>query len=574
MSTAGESRLARLSVLFDTLLARRQHAAGINTFQIYVNEILAHAGFTFDRRTSIKHVSLDTADILIVALAEDDQTTSESLWQFAEQGGVVIILAGSGSLAQRAGCAISTALTAGYATLPASPAEGTPLRFLSAMPWNITESTSLSVEGIGKLEAGRPGGELMGPLIVRTSVGTGVIERWAVDVASTVVALQQGVEPVRRDGQPAPDGSAQINEGILKADDGFTLDWTLDRRTTSTGQPYFAYPYADLWREVLINRLLLLARERGLALPFVDYWPPGVQSVALISHDSDLNNNDSALTTLRLEQEHAIHSTWCILEPGYAPEVYQQIKAQGHELAFHYNSVEHEQYRWDASEFTRQFEWLKAAAQLETVASNKNHYTRFEGWGDLFVWLETAGIELDQTRGPSKRGNVGLLFGTCHPFFPIAWHDEDNRLYDVLELGFLTQDMDLGNWADSSAIAPFIDAVQRVRGVAHFLFHPIHLHQQEAVRKAFAAVISELRQRGFPFWTSRQINDWERARRTLRVEGIDGQGRCQVRRTSGHGPLGQVVVWAPGATEADEAGNALVGERFGLPCRGQIVEVM
>lgn len=556
MNTAAYSRLARIGVWFDSELARQQHAAGNNTFQVYIGEILAHAGFTFDWLASIADVTPERADILIVALAGDDTATTEQLWQFATRGGAVIGLANLNALADRLGCASASPLDVGYASFPASPAEGTPLRFLHAAPWQAMGS---GVEQIGQLEVLQPGGEPAGAALIRTRVGTGIIERWAVDPAATVVALQQGTLPVTQDGAPAPDGSAALNEGILKADDGFTLDWALDRCTTSTGQPYFAYPYADLWREVFLQRLLHLALEKNLALPFIDSCPQGVEAIALMSHDSDLNDNDSALTTLRLEQEAGIHSTWCIIEPGYAPEVYEQVKAQGHELAFHYNAVEHENYKWDAADFTRQLDWFKQATG-RAAASNKNHYTRFEGWGEFFRWLEQAGIGLDQTRGPSKRGNVGLLFGTCHPFRPIAWHDEGNRCYDVLELGFLTQDMDLGSWADSSVIAPFIDQVQRVRGVAHFLFHPIHLHQQEAVRQAFAMVIGELRRRGFTFWTSEQISAWERTRRGLRITSIDAQGRVMLTGVKAD----RAVVCLPVQT-ADQS-TVL---RFGVACRRQ-----
>ena len=556
MNTAAYSRLARIGVWFDSELARQQHAAGNNTFQVYIGEILAHAGFTFDWLASIADVTPERADILIVALADDDAATTEQLWQFAMGGGVVIGLANLNALADRLGCASAPPLDVGYAGFPGSPAEGTPLRFLHAAPWQAMGS---GVEQIGQLEALQPGGAPAGAAVIRACVGTGIIERWAVDPAAMVVALQQGTMPVTQDGAPAPDGSAELNEGILKADDGFTLDWALDRCTTSTGQPYFAYPYADLWREVFLQRLLHLALEKNLALPFIDDCPQGVAAIALMSHDSDLNDNDSALTTLRLEQEAGIHSTWCIIEPGYAPEVYEQIKAQGHELAFHYNAVEHEGYKWDAADFTRQLEWFKQATG-RAAASNKNHYTRFEGWGEFFSWLEQTGIGLDQTRGPSKRGNVGLLFGTCHPFRPIAWHDESNRCYDVLELGFLTQDMDLGSWADSSVIGPFIDQVQRVRGVAHFLFHPVHLHQQETVRRAFAMVIGELRRRGFTFWTSEQISAWERTRRGLRITSIDAQG--QVTLTGAEAD--RAVVCLPVQT-ADQS-TVL---RFGVACLQQ-----
>ncbi len=557
--------MARVGVVFDQAVAAQLHAQGRNTFQLYLREVLGHAGVPFAWFDSLQAALRrprrePPIDLLIVALAGDDEATAQALAQYAEQGGVVIALANLPGAADLLGCK-QTEMGVGYAVLD----DGQPLRFLAAAPW-IVERQAPSVRGYGELRRDSPAGEVCGPAIVRCEVGRGFIERWAVDVPTTIVHLQQGLGPVVKDGLPAPDGSGPIDEGILKADDGFALDWELDRARTETGQPYFAHPYADLWREAFVGRLLRLALERGLALPLLDYWPHGVPQVAMISHDSDLNTDDSAETTLGILKELGLRSTWCLIEPGYSPRIYEQALADGHELAFHYNAVVHEGFKWDADDFKRQFEWMKRATGLPAVVSNKNHYTRFEGWGDLFRWLEAAGIQADQTRGPSKRGNVGLLFATCHPHFAIAWHDEGNRLYDVMEIGFLTQDMDLGSWADSSVIAPFLEQVQRVRGVAHFLFHPVHLHAQEKVRAAIQAVVRQARERGFVFWTSRQINDWVRARRALRVEGIDDSGAVVLSGAGKAGPAAsQAAAWLP-ASAGSEGGPGLE-RRFGVWCR-------
>jgi len=80
-------------------------------------------------------------------------------------------------------------------------------------------------------------------------------------------------------------------------------------------------------------------------------------------------------------------------------------------------------------------------------------------------------VKCDQTRGPSKQGNTGFLFGTCQPYFPISWFNEHNRFYDVLEVGFLSQDLDIGTWADRSVVKPFLEQVYAFEGVAHILFH-------------------------------------------------------------------------------------------------------
>ncbi|GAE06913.1 hypothetical protein [Paenibacillus sp. JCM 10914] len=403
-----------------------------------------------------------------------------------------------------------------------------------------------------------------GTLLHQIPYGLGRIDRWAVNIPREVVLLQQGIEPVLEDGIPALDGTGKVNEGILKADDAIALDWHHDRASTVSGQKHFAVPHADLWRECLISHLVSVALEFGMTIPFIGYWPEGVDHMAMISFDSDQNQDAHAEATLELMDEVGVKSTWCMIEPGYSAPVYERVKAAGHELALHYNALEIQGGRWDSKELARQHQWFRDVTAIPNAISNKNHYTRFEGWGELFEWCEREGIQADQTRGPSKPGNVGFLFGTCHPYYPMSWFQDGNRLYDVLEIGFLTQDMDLVGWADSTIIEPFLDQVKRVDGVAHFLFHQVHIHRQEKVRDAMRMLVRQARRRGFQFWTCEQINEWCRARRMTVIDGVNELGEVVV-----HQAQPGTVVWIP--VKSAEAAGTSAQIRFGHLCRKQVV---
>lgn len=356
---------------------------------------------------------------------------------------------------------------------------------------------------------------------------------------------------------------------------------------TATGLPYFAYPYADWWRERLAGQLVRLSADKGLSLPFVGYWPDGVGQVALISHDSDGNVDEHAVSTLDVLADLQIHSTWCMLEPGYSADIYDRVRREGHELAFHYNAVEADDGYWAEEEFHRQFDWLKQAVSPTPIVSNKNHLTRVEGWGDLFRWCEAAGIASDQTRGPSKKGNVGFIYGTCHPYFPAAWADERNRIYPVLEIGFLSPDIDHGKWSDSGVIAPLLHQVKQVGGVLHMIFHQVHIHSRERVRQALYEVVRQARALDYSFWTGRMIVEWTQQRRSLIIREVDRQGVPIVsdegqtgEGQSVEGPLamgqtaaeqsaGQAVVWVPVSAEVRSRLDPSVEITFhyGIACR-------
>lgn len=561
--------MARLGIWIDQETRQLRQRCGVNVFELYVSEMIANIGFPYVEINHAKDISTDRFDVLVAALPSDRLEDLERLWAYMEAGGVVISFAGLTALASRLGCIPDSGYAVGYAELDTAWHTQAPIRCFELRPWLYKKEMARSrIVEIGRLRSETPDGPVLGAVLQCFTVGQGRLERWAADVPGTVVKLQQGERPVVADGIPAPTGDAELIDYLLKADDECAMDWRWDRKTTPTGMNYYAEPYADYWQQAFAGRLLETVTNQGLVLPFVDYWPEGIDQVATISHDSDHNVDESAWITLELLKECGVNTTWCMIEPGYSKPVYDAIRQDGHELAFHYNALPKDHGFWDEQEFARQFAWLRDAIGGDHVKSNKNHYTLFKGWGELFTWCEKHGIECDQTRGPSKKGNVGFLFGTCHPYFPIAWVDEGNRLYDVVELHFLTQDLEHPTLADTSVVGPFLAGVQKVRGVAHFLFHQIHILQQPNVRQALRHVVSEAKKEGFVFWTGGQINDWYRARRSIRIKGIDGTGRVIVQ--SGL-PAEHVSVWAP--VLPGEDAEPQTKTRFGIPCRRMAVHM-
>jgi len=554
-------KMAQIGIYLDSTATERIHRHHANVFQLYIQELLTYAGISFACVGTADEISAGAFDLVIAAVTGGAESEGK-LWDFAERGGIVISFAGLPYLAARLGCRQRPEVPVGYATLPGDPQAGRPMRFFRGRPWvrpaSAEHAAGVSCKADGAVRVGRADGDDAGPLLQTFRVGAGTIVRWAVDIPSVIVRLQQGEGPVYEDGVPAQDGTGALDEGILKADDQCQMDWEADRAHTVTGMPYFAHPYADYWREALLRQLLATAAEAGLAAPFVDYWPEGIEAVAMISHDSDFNIDASAEATLDALAECGVRSTWCMIEPGYSPELYPKIMEAGHELALHYNALEMERGIWSQSEFDRQFAWFKSATGLTGAVSNKNHYTRFEGWGELFRWCEAAGIESDQSRGPSKKGNVGFPFGTSHPYFPIAWSDENNRLYNVLEIGFLTQDLMHPSLSDTTVVAPFLTKVKEVRGVAHFLYHQKHIYEQPAVRQALTDTVKEAKRQGFAFWTGAEINGWVRAKRELRVRGLEADGRLRIEG----GPM-PIAAYRP--LLAGERASSTV-RRFGLLC--------
>ncbi|WP_127588833.1 hypothetical protein [Paenibacillus koleovorans] len=569
------SRLANVGVLCDNKAAQARWVKGENVFEKFIVEVLEHAGIPFRLLHSAEEIY--SCDVVIIALepSSTDPSGQEILWDYAEGGGLLISFAGLNCFANRLGCVIHSTTGPGYAMLPNTLGDSRPLRYIEATIWNdnrmLDSDNPPITASLGMLKSSPLSEEkVLGAAMQCFPVGRGILHRWAVNLPATWVGLQQGTKPVTQDGFPAPDGTAAIDDMFLKADDSFELDWDMDRVKVGTGAAYFPYPYSDLWKEAFIGHLLKETTKLGLTLPFVGYWPDGIEQVAMISHDSDRNIDDAAVTTLAVLKEYNVRSTWCMLEPGYSPYIYEQVIADGHELALHYNAMEDQNGKWGEQEFARQINWLKKVTGLEQCTSNKNHYTRFEGWGELFQWCERHGVEADQTRGPSKKGNVGYLFGTCHPYFPIAYSDEENRFYNVLEMGFLIQDhQDHAMLAKDSVLACLLEEARRVKGVAHFLFHQFHVHNQPGIRETLRKVIHTANEYGFTFMTGKEINDWERARRNIYITGLNTSGEVEFRSTSIHTLHPEFVIWIP-LTDNQDMYTTHTECRFGVVCRKQV----
>jgi hypothetical protein len=350
--------------------------------------------------------------------------------------------------------------------------------------------------------------------------GNGPMVCWAVDLARSIHLIQHGI-PVVRDGVPAPDGSAPIDDDILKAEDGLVLDWRHDRSfDPEAGFSYFDTPVADHLKQWLAASILWCAEQADIRLPLLGYYPKGVPAVAHLSLDTDNNDPDLARSMLARLAENGIPATWCHLAPGYPRDsgIAERLEAEGHEIAFHFNAgcEPGKPWTWNEVDFRYQHAEVLESTGVEQILANKNHFTRWEGCTEFFNWCVRAGIEIDSTKGPSKPGTLGFPFGTCHPWFPA---DRDGRRIDCFELCFLTQDPVVT--VPACVTQRFHRAVARVDGITHFLFHPAHI-EKPGVAAALAQVIAEGKARDAEWWTAARINCWERNRRTALLKMRNG----------------------------------------------------
>jgi peptidoglycan/xylan/chitin deacetylase (PgdA/CDA1 family) len=495
----------------------------------YVFEILAHAGI-FHTKLAEKELEAALGELkVLVTVGEADfpPPLRKKLADWIDGGGAWLSVGGLCGMGEVLGATRLSStfknwgggvrsLGEGYLVAEKSdhrmlPHINRPLHYFGGI---AVEAKGATVVADAHDAHGRPAGE---PALLEHTVGKGRAVLIAPDLTGTIVYVQQGRGGVTRDGVPAPDGTSPVNDSVLKSDDGAILDWLLDREPVqgADGLSIFIQPVADLWREILIRGILYLAQATGASLPVLWYWPRKLPAVGHLSHDTD--GNDPKLMPILLDTLAAgeVKSTWCVILPGYPPELMAKIKSAGHEFATHYDSMS-PGLPWSAEQFDRQFRELKQMFGGEQPTTNKNHYLRWENDTDIWDWCLKHGIQLDQSKGASKTGEAGFNFGTCHPFFPVRF---DGSSIDVLELATPTQDLVV--FAPEAIFEPLLAQAKKHHGVLHLLFHPAHFNNP-AVPKAMSTAIRRGKEEGLEWWTARQINAWERARRKVLLKQFQG----------------------------------------------------
>ena len=195
----------------------------------YIAEILRRAGLFFEPLPAGRLEELAQRPPGIVVLAGHLPLTArqrQALTTWVSRGGSLLGLGGTSGLEEVFGVKSEKPLAEGWLKVGAGDHPVTRGLRSSLHVFGGYTFTPGSATGLADAEAGNHSAR--GSAILENRFGKGRTMLLGPDLVFSIVHIQQGVS-VLQDAKPPSDGSAAVNDGVLKAEDGLVLDWQRDR---------------------------------------------------------------------------------------------------------------------------------------------------------------------------------------------------------------------------------------------------------------------------------------------------------------------------------------------------------
>ena len=260
---------------------------------------------------------------------------------------------------------------------------------------------------------------------------------------------------------------------------------------------------------------------------------------------------------------------------GLSVEDAEKIRANGHEIAPHFNFAEG--FAAGAG-FTREDVIAQAAAFRRHFGAgwtcSVNHACRWTGWAEPARWLQEAGGKADNSfvHAPSPPSNpvnqLGFGFGTAFPFwFYDDWRN-GNRKIDFLEEPITAYECGyFQEQTDFSVLHRAIDLAARYHLTMNLFYHPVYISNYPACRLAIEEALRYIQAQNIRalHLGNDQLYAWWKARSDSRLSAVAVGDQTLEFEVESDSAAGVVVKLALGRLAAKSV--ALDGVRPTVPSR-------
>lgn len=387
------------------------HLAPNDPYAPYVREVIEHAGLVASF-TSEPLEDLLTHDVLVlVGRGEMVGTDRERIESWVMRGGQLVCVGSTWGFEKLLGVLPFENLSCSRATT--HPVPESPIWPNEARPAPVfggTFAAATDCEVWARLDH-----EFVGAS--RQQCLRGYAYFLAPHVGQTVAMMQLG-RAVAVDGIGPCDGSAELADGQLLAEDGAILDYELDRHPSEDGKHrVFGQPHADVLKELLLSMIFRAADATAKAAALTWYWPENQEGAAVISVDCEEWNPDNVFRLKQVMDVSNVPAAWFVAAPGYALDVYRMIRRWDDEVGVLYEPTDVN--GWMPERLRSQYLLLHRTSGVSKIVSVRTARTRWEGYTDFYAMSDQAGTRVSMSKGGRQPGTQGYLFGTCHLFHPL-----------------------------------------------------------------------------------------------------------------------------------------------------------
>lgn len=475
------------------------HLAEGDPHAAWYREALHHAGIRVEVLEAWMPSEIQRAHVMLLCgTGSTSPAQQEGLRLWVQQGGCLVVSGGTWGLETLLGVAEETHVSVGRLECDV------PDRLIPDGPGPKFFGGS-AVRCVAAREVARCP---RGTVVARHQVGQGCVLFVGFHLGQTFTQMVMG-RSVEVDGLGAEDGSAPIDDGILRSEDGMALDFQVDRTSLEGEVPFFGVAHADLLREIWIRAILEAVETSGTSTALLWRWAGGASATATLSLDVLEPEIDQVIGLQRMLQMFGCPATWLVALPGYPADVYRALRAMEHEvgLLFHIeegNGWHEERLRIQLTNLTRLASWPH-------LGSVRVQGGQWKGWNHFYVACETAGARISLNKMGRYPGTAGFLFGTCQPFVVPRKDGHDGGTMEIP--GHVWSP---GEVVSEQVCAAIVAAVAERNGCFHFAMHPEAIHEP-SVSMAVRRILTSCKDQRFTFVKPEDIARHERSRRALRL---------------------------------------------------------
>lgn len=348
------------------------------------------------------------------------------------------------------------------------------------------------------------------PIVTRARHGKGLTIFVGFHLGQTFNQMVLG-RSVEVDGIGSADGTAALDDGILRAEDGHVLDFDDDRATVEGSDvPFFGEAHADIVRDVWSHAIWNAIDASGQSAPCLWYWPNSANAVAMLTCDTQDFEVDRVINLQRMLQMFGCQATWMVAMPGYAADVYRALRAMEHEVGLLFQ-IEDNTKGWHEERLKIQLTNLSRLASWPYMSTVRIEDGQWRGWQQFYDFCEAAGARVSLNKMGRQPGTSGFLFGTCHPFFPVKRDGKESLVCEIP--GQLWAP---GIQAPEQVGAAMVERVDQRSGLLQIAMRPESI-ADGAASMSLRRILALCKERRVQFVKPDEISRFERSRRQMRM---------------------------------------------------------